>query len=80
MYVTPKALKAARILLGLTLDEVGEAAGLSGKTVARVEAGGAKVSLEAVAAIQTAFERKGVMFLPQTEEYGEGLRLPKQPK
>ncbi|KAB0264198.1 helix-turn-helix domain-containing protein [Microvirga brassicacearum] len=77
MYVTPRALKAARILLDLTLEEVGEAAGLSGKTVARVEAGGAKVSLQAVVAIQAAFERRGVLFLPQTEEYGEGLRLPR---
>jgi transcriptional regulator with XRE-family HTH domain len=77
MYITPKALKATRIYLGLTLDQVGKAAGLSSKTVARVEAGGAKVSLEAVAAIQAAFERMGVHFLPQTEEFGEGMRMPR---
>jgi transcriptional regulator with XRE-family HTH domain len=77
MYVTPKMLRAARLLLGLTQDEIGEAAGLSGKTVARIEAGGAKASVEALAAVQNALERKGVVFLPQTEEHGEGLRMPR---
>ncbi len=77
MYVTPKMLRAARLLLGLSQDEIGEAAGLSGKTVARIEAGGAKASVEALAAVQNALERKGVVFLPQTEEHGEGLRMPR---
>ena len=77
MYVTPRMLRAARLLLGLSQEEMGEAAGLSGKTVARVEAGGAKVSVEALAALQEALERKGVVFLPQTEEHGEGLRMPR---
>lgn len=77
MYVTPRMLRAARLLLGLSQDEIGEAAGLSGKTVARIEAGGAKTSVEALAAVQNALERKGVVFLPQTEEYGEGLRMPR---
>lgn len=77
MYVTPKMLWGARLLLGLSQEEIGEAAGLSGKTVARIEAGGAKTSVEALAAVQNALERKGVVFLPQTEEHGEGLRMPR---
>ena len=47
------------------------------ETVARIEAGGAKASVEALAAVQNALERKGIVFLPQTEEYGEGLRMPR---
>jgi transcriptional regulator with XRE-family HTH domain len=78
MLATPKLLKAARNLLGLTLDEVGEAAGLSGKTVARVEAGGKRTTIEAAEAIQGVFERRGFQFLQETEEYGQGLRLPKK--
>jgi len=77
MYVTPKMLWAARFLLGLSRDEIGAAAGLSGKTVARIEAGGAKASVEALAAVQNALERMGVVFLPQTEDQGEGLRMPR---
>jgi transcriptional regulator with XRE-family HTH domain len=80
MLAPPKLLKAARNLLGLTLDQVGEAAGLSGKTVARVEAGGKRTTLEAAEAIQGVYERRGVQFLQETGEGGEGLRLPKKPK
>jgi transcriptional regulator with XRE-family HTH domain len=80
MYARSKILKAARLLLDLTQEEVGKSAGLSGKTVARIESGAAKVTVDTLEAVQRVYERKGVRFLQETDIEGEGLRLPKTQK
>lgn len=77
MYARSKILKAARLLLDLTQEEVGKSAGLSGKTVARIESGAAKVTVPMLEAVQRVYERKGIRFLQETDNEGEGLRLPK---
>ncbi|MPR11364.1 helix-turn-helix transcriptional regulator [Microvirga tunisiensis] len=80
MLARPKILKAARLLLNLTQEQVGEAAGLSDKTVKRMESGAAKVTIDVLEAVQRVYERQGIRFLQETDDEGEGLRLPKNLK
>ncbi|WP_457093241.1 helix-turn-helix domain-containing protein [Microvirga sp. P5_D2] len=80
MLARPKILKAARLLLNLTQEQVGEAAGFSDKTVKRMESGAAKVTIDVLEAVQRVYERQGVRFLQETDDEGEGLRLPKNLK
>lgn len=80
MLATRKTLQAARLLLNLTQEQVGKAAGLSGRTVRRMESGAAKVTIDVLEAVQRVYEREGIRFLQETKDEGEGLRLPKNLK
>ncbi|MBI0475733.1 XRE family transcriptional regulator [Sphingomonas sp. MA1305] len=53
----------ARAALGLSRDDLAEAAGLGGSTVVRFE-GGVAVARESVTAMQAALEAAGVEFIP----------------
>jgi transcriptional regulator with XRE-family HTH domain len=76
--MTPEQSRAGRGLVGWSQTELAEAAGLSLPTVKRFETGtGAKVSADAVAALQKALEVAGVAFIPENGG-GAGVRLKKR--
>ena len=70
-------LRAARAIIGWSQLQLAEAASLSIPTIKRAEGNGAlNASAEAVAAIRTALEAAGVVFLPENGN-GPGVALRK---
>ena len=75
--ITIPQIRAARGLLGWSQTRLSEQAGLSLPTVKRYEsASRLKVSNEAVAAIRSALETAGVIFVAENGD-GPGVRLRK---
>ena len=75
---TVAQMRAARALLGWSQTGLAEAAGISRATIARAELS-ADTSADAVAAIQRALEKAGVIFQDENGE-GPGVRLKKGKK
>ena len=74
---TPAQIRAARHLAGLSQSEVSAATGLSLPTIKRVESDrDVSVSPAALAAVKTALEDAGVIFVAENGE-GPGVRLRK---
>ena len=74
MDVPYQLLKAARAVLGMTNVDLAQRAGVSKRTLVRIEAL-QSVSLESRQRVQAVFEAKGVEFLPSGEGHGPGLRV-----
>jgi transcriptional regulator with XRE-family HTH domain len=75
--VTPYQLRAARAIVGLSQTQVAAAAGVSSMTIKRAEGAGRPFpSAEAIAAIRTALEAAGVVFVDENG-HGPGVRLRK---
>lgn len=74
MTITVAQVRGARGLLGWSQTRLGEAAGLSLPTIKRYETEASPVSADAVAAIRTALEAAGVIFVEENGE-GPGVRL-----
>jgi transcriptional regulator with XRE-family HTH domain len=73
-------MRAARGLLDWSQEQLAAAAGLSVPTIKRSERNlGAAVSDEAIAAIQLALEKGGIVFVEENGE-GAGVRLRKKGK
>jgi DNA-binding XRE family transcriptional regulator len=73
-------LKAARIALGLSPDELAKQAGISRRTLGRVETHPRPDRyLKGAAMAQKALEDRGVEFLKALATKGEGFRLPLPP-
>lgn len=77
LYETFRMLRAARALLDLSQEQVAELAGVSRKTVVRIESGGKRIAVDVVEKIRSAFEKEGVEFLPPTSERGPAVALRK---
>ena len=73
-------LKAARVMAGLTRDELAELAGVSLPTLVKIESGTKKVSLEYVDKVQTALETAGLEFYGDGDVKGEGVRFAQRQK
>jgi transcriptional regulator with XRE-family HTH domain len=72
---TISQVRAARGLLGWSQSRLADAAGLSLPTVKRYESGSdVRVSADAIAALQRALEKAGVIFVAENGE-GPGVRL-----
>jgi transcriptional regulator with XRE-family HTH domain len=79
-----RQLTAARSLADLTIIELAEAAGVTRRTVQRLETGGEQpiakklrhghVSGDTWAKLVAALKRHGVELLPETDEHGAGVR------
>jgi len=79
-----RQLTAARALADLTIIELAEAAGVTKRTVQRLEIGGEQhiakklrhghVSGDVWAKIVAALKRQGVELLSETDEHGAGVR------
>jgi len=68
----------ARAALGWGVRELGMKAGISANTVSRFETGGGAM-VETVIHIQTALENAGIVFIPQDDNGGPGVRLREGP-
>lgn len=77
--LTGSQIRAARALLGWTAQAVADKAGISWHTVQRAETapGVPNVNARTLAAIQSALEKAGVVFLDpgDTRDGGPGVRL-----
>lgn len=68
-------LRAARVALDITHEDLARAAGVSERTLVRIETP-QSVSAESLARVQAALESKGVRFLPPEGGLGHGMRIP----
>ncbi|WP_244644673.1 helix-turn-helix transcriptional regulator [Azorhizobium oxalatiphilum] len=76
--VSYRILKAARTLLELSQDDLANAAGVSRRTVQRLENGDQTLSVKMHDTIQRTLERRGVQFIGRTPNAGEGFTLPRE--
>ena len=69
-------IRMARAALGLSLQDLAESAGLSEKTIRRIEANGkgASASVKTIDAIKTALEAAGIEFIG-TPDDRPGIRI-----
>ena len=75
MDMHPELLLAARMALGLTRDELAEAAGIGVRTLADLE-GGRRSSVETYLLVRGALEERGIAFFSAEGEHGPGFSLP----
>src|SRR3546814_10028847 len=75
MIANTRLLKAARILLGWSQEELAEKSGISRPTISKLETGEIDVRVHTLLAVQNALEDGGIKFLAATGANGEGLRI-----
>lgn len=75
IFETMRMLRAARVLLDLSQQELSERAGVGRQTVVRIEHGEKGVSADAIEKVRVALEKSGVVFLPSTVEHGPAVAL-----
>jgi predicted transcriptional regulator len=70
---TAEQLRAARAMLGITIEELASRSGVSARTIARCEAGEGipLVSVRTLRKLVQAYEREGLEFT----QNGQGVRL-----
>lgn len=71
----PNILRAARLLLALSQDELARLSGVSTASIRKIEGGDRRVWLSNVDALKHALERRGIVFLGATETLGPGFRV-----
>jgi transcriptional regulator with XRE-family HTH domain len=77
MYYPPKVLMAARQLLGISREDLAEAAKISFRTLANFEMEMPGTTLKTVEAVQTALmSHYGLQFIPEDQSNGFGIRFP----
>jgi transcriptional regulator with XRE-family HTH domain len=72
-------VRAARVLLGISQQDLAELSAVGLATIKRVEAAGTELTgtAQTMGRIQRALESKGVEFIDQDEKKGPGVRLKK---
>ncbi len=73
--ITARQIRAARVLLGWSLQDLSRHAGLSLNGVKRLESCHGDPRMSTVRAVKSALEAGGVEFLPVGDGKGEGVRL-----
>src|SRR3546814_14754928 len=66
---------SARVMLGWSPDDLAERSGVGTMTLFRVEAGHENVRVATIAALQSALEKGGIKFTPETDTSGPGIRF-----
>lgn len=81
MMISVEQIKAARMLLRLSVFELANLAGVSSSTIKRLESltDDTKPRVETVLKVQAALEAKGIEFLGTAEE-SPGVRLHRPPR
>lgn len=69
-------MRAARLLLSISQDELARLSGVSTGSIKRIENGDRRVWLSNVDALKRALEERGIVFLGATETLGPGFRVP----
>lgn len=75
MFIHPKLLKAARLLLEISQVDLAKAAGISERSIRKIESFDADTTVRIIEAVQRALEDRGVIFLEDGETMG--LKLPR---
>jgi len=76
--VHPKLLKAVRILLDISGEDLAMDAKISLRSLRALEIDTPKTTKETIEAVQRALQEKhGVIFLGEDENFGVGFRLPR---
>ena len=78
--ISSSQIRAARVLLGWTQQELAEAAEVSLNAVARLEQEKGDARMGTLTKIVQALERGGVEFLPSADGKGPGVRLKRPAK
>lgn len=75
--VSGRQIAAARALVGVSRNDVASAANISLATLAQAEAGGSAwvEPPELARALHRALEKFGVLFVPEDDDIGAGVRL-----
>ena len=76
MQASYDLLRAARVALDIPASEFAKMAGISKRSLVRIEAC-QPVGLEVSLRVQKALEQAGVEFLPETDTEGPGIRVRK---
>lgn len=77
MDVPSELLRAARVTLDIGQRELAALSGVGQRTILRVEQNDPTVSLETRRRLQDAFEKQGIVFIPDDGVFGPGLRIRK---
>ncbi|RST88429.1 XRE family transcriptional regulator [Aquibium carbonis] len=75
MDVPSELLRAARVALDIGQRELAALSGVGQRTILRIEQNDTTVSLETRRRLQDAFEKQGVVFVPDDGVSGPGLRV-----
>lgn len=75
MDVPSELLRAARVALDNGQRELAALSGVGQRTILRIEQNDPTVSLETRRRLQDAFEKQGVVFIPDDGVSGPGLRV-----
>jgi transcriptional regulator with XRE-family HTH domain len=75
MDIPSELLRAARVALGIGQRELAAISGVGQRTILRVEQNDPTVSLETRRRLQDAFEKQGIVFIPDDGVSGPGLRI-----
>lgn len=75
MMVEARVLKAARVLLRWSQEELAKKAGIGQTTLSKLEAGEKDVRVSTLRAVQRALEDGGIKFIAADDVYGAGVRL-----
>jgi len=75
--IYPIQVRAARVLLGLSQQELAERSGVGLATLKRIEAARSELTgtAQTMARIQRALEAAGIIFIDQDGSNGPGVRL-----
>lgn len=76
MKAHPKLLRLGRIALGISQQELADAAELGIRSVRNLEAANPDATFRTQEKVQAALERLGIMFLQPDESGRVGFRLP----
>lgn len=68
-----RLLRAARVLLGLSQEELAELSGVSRQIIARMERGEGNVLAESIRQIRSTLEDQGIVFIPSDKSRGPGV-------
>lgn len=74
---TIRMMRAARLLLGFSQEDLATRSRVSRQTIVRIEAGGKGVAFDVVERVRMALEKGGAVFLPSTDEHGPAIALRK---
>lgn len=75
MDIPSELLRAARVALDIGQRELAALSGVGQRTILRIEQNDPTVSLETRRRLQDAFEKQGVVFIPDDGVSGPGLRV-----
>jgi transcriptional regulator with XRE-family HTH domain len=75
MDVPSELLRAARVALNIGQRELAKLSGVGQRTILRIERNDESVTLETRRRLQDAFEKVGIVFIPDDGISGPGLRI-----